>query len=180
MSNEEWRPIKGFEGLYEISSYGRVKSLKGKKERIIGSRNSSDYCVAVLCKGSKTFPSLVHRLVAEAFIPNPQNKPNIDHIDTIPYHNHVNNLRWVTQKENCLNPISRVNISRSKLGHRGYLTKHSEETKEKLRQKRLGSKLTEETKQKISLSHIGIKKGVPNTFLKGKHWKIEGGKRVWY
>lgn len=144
------------------------------------SPNNNGYRSVVLCKEGKTYPKLVHRLVAEAFIPNPENKPVVDHIDTNTLNNNVENLRWATTQENALNELSRKHNSDSKKGHRCYLKHHTEETKRKLSEAHKGKKLSEEHKRKLSEAHKGLKKGVPNPFLKGKKWKVEGGKRVWY
>ena len=122
---EIWKDIKGFEGIYQVSNTGKVKSLarvvktknghyQSYNEKILKTQKTG-YCLVMLCKERKRFPRQVHRLVAEAFIPNPENKPFIDHIDTNPQNNNIDNLRWVTQKENCLNPISRKNNSLSKI-----------------------------------------------------------------
>lgn len=109
--SEEWRDIKGYEGLYQVSNLGRIKSLKykgGKQERILdGSINNNGYRVVTFRKDNKRRDYLVHRLVAEVFIPNPNNKPFIDHIDTDRTNNRIDNLRWVTQKENCNNVITK-------------------------------------------------------------------------
>jgi hypothetical protein len=118
MENEIWRPIKGYEGLYEVSNFGRIKSV----ERIIRSGKgygchkyggkllkfggSLGYKRVSLCKERRISTYSVHRLVAEAFIPNPDNKPEIDHINTIRDDNRVSNLRWVTKSENARNQIS--------------------------------------------------------------------------
>lgn len=114
---EVWKPIKGYEGLYEISNLGKIKSLKriliyknGHNrpmfERIMTARVSKGYLCVNLYKNGKIKTSRIHRLVAEAFVPNPYNKPYIDHIDTIKTNNRYDNLRWVTPKENTLNPIT--------------------------------------------------------------------------
>lgn len=174
---EQWKEIKGFEGLYEVSNTGKVKALERKvmnngglqkrHEKILKPSKSKYYLSVVLCKDGKTYPKTIHRLVAEAFISNPENKPVVDHIDANTENNCVDNLRWVTQKENCLNPITRKNNSLSKMGHKGYLTHHTEESKKKMSEKAKGRKLTEEQKKHLNE-------------IRGKHWKVEGGKRVWY
>lgn len=100
---EEWRDVPNYEGLYQVSNLGRVKSFARKYciERILKTINSSKgYLIVNLCKNKKHKQFLVHRLVAEAFIPNPENKPCIDHIDTNKENNKITNLRWVTNKEN--------------------------------------------------------------------------------
>lgn len=173
---EEWRTIKGYED-YKVSNLGRVMSLKRGKQRILSPRISNNYKNVTLCKNGDIKTKLVHRLVAEAFIPNEDNKPVVDHIDTNTLNNCVDNLRWVTVKENCLNDLTRDHNSISKTGHKCYLKNHTEETKKKISQSHKGRKLTEEHKKKLSEAHKG--KGKPNG-LKGKHWKIERGKRIWY
>lgn len=108
---ELWKDIKGYEGKYQISSYGRVKSLaritkNNHKipERILNTttRLTKDgYCrVTLIGKKSKTHDYRVHRLVAETFIPNPNNKPTVNHIDGNKKNNHVDNLEWNTREEN--------------------------------------------------------------------------------
>jgi hypothetical protein len=101
---EIWKPIKEYEGLYEVSNYGRVKSLpKGKfsrkSEMILKLRKHPYKCVN-LCKDGIVSTKTVHRLVAEAFIPNVYNKPAVNHIDCNPENNNVSNLEWVTFLEN--------------------------------------------------------------------------------
>ena len=104
MKEEVWKPIKDYEGLYEISNLGRVKSLNYKrtgKEKILKNTVCNDgYLKVGLTKNGKDKVFRIHRLVAEAFIPNPENKPFIDHINTIRDDNRIENLRWCTQKEN--------------------------------------------------------------------------------
>lgn len=81
---EIWKDVPGYVGLYQVSNYGNVKSILYNKR--------------------KTFS--IHRLVAAAFIPNPNNKPCVDHIDGNRLNNHVDNLRWATHLENNNNPIT--------------------------------------------------------------------------
>lgn len=129
MSNEIWRPIKGYETEYMVSNLGRVKSLYrevncGKGKSIVNEKyltphtNAFGYLTINLSKRSKTKSYLIHRLVAQAFIPNPENKPEVDHINTIRDDNNVKNLRWVTRQENNSNPLRRKKYSRCRKGYR--------------------------------------------------------------
>lgn len=116
LEGEEWKPVVGFEELYAVSNKGRVASLQyhGKPSFSIMSLSNSKSYATVKIRDSKTgfAQSLhVHRLVAEAFIPNLDNKPCVDHIDTNTMNNNVENLRWVTSLENQRNPITLSRIS---------------------------------------------------------------------
>ncbi|AWH15268.1 NUMOD4 motif protein [Enterococcus phage vB_EfaS_AL2] len=105
---EEWRDIKGYEGLYQVSNLGRIKSLKRttnnyscNTDKILKpSFNKKGYLQLQLCKDNCAKTCRVHRLVAEAFIANHGNKPEVNHIDEDKTNNMVSNLEWVTSKEN--------------------------------------------------------------------------------
>lgn len=220
MEKERWAAIEGFEGLYEVSTFGRVKALERlvmnngglqrKHERILKASTSSRHSQVILCKDGKTYPRLVHRLVAQAFIPNPDNKPVVDHIDTNPSNNRVENLRWVTTQENCQNPLTRLHGSQAKMGHPYWGRPLTEEERNKISQANKGRRWTEEQKKRLSDAHknsevalrsckqnlqkateaLKNKPRSPETKEKirqkavgrytGYSWKVVDGKRVWY
>lgn len=101
---ESWKYIEGYEGLYKVSNKGRVKSLnynKTKKEKILKPDiNSNGYLLVKLCKDKTIKRFLVHRLVANAFLPNPNNLPCVNHKDENCENNNVENLEWCTHKYN--------------------------------------------------------------------------------
>lgn len=119
--NEIWRDIKGYEGLYKVSNLGNVVSLKyqGKIREVpyfMSFDDNHGYKRVTLTMNGIKKKIFVHRLVAEAFIPNLENKPYIDHINTIRDDNRVDNLRWVTHSENILNELTNNKRSNSLKG----------------------------------------------------------------
>jgi len=106
---EIWKDVKGFEGIYQISNKGRLKSFKGDPSgRILSNKNSKgDYLSVILCYGSKRRSTRIHRLVAEAFVPNPYNKPEVNHKDGNKQNNCAENLEWVSRLENARHAIAR-------------------------------------------------------------------------
>ena len=110
--SEEWRAIEGFP-YYEVSNYGRVRSLdkkvryrhgsrvrKGKILKTHSNRKRHGYVYVGISEGGRQYNAQVHRLVAQAFIPNPESKPQVNHIDRNVSNNSADNLEWVTSKEN--------------------------------------------------------------------------------
>ena len=154
IQGEIWKPIKGYEGLYFISNLSRVKRVtpRGKfKERLLyKSLNDSGYWCVSLCKNGKAKSKRVHRLVADAFIPNPENKTQVGHKDESRTNDSLENLEWVTPEENCNMPLHKLRITASLTGR-----KDSLETKLKKRNAHLGAK-----------SHLYGKKGKDNRFSK--------------
>ena len=114
--NEQWLPIKGYEGLYEISDYGRVRSLnywkKGKRKVLKCHARIGYYIKTSLVKNGVRKYYRVHRLVAQAFLPPPMEGENqVEHLNTDKRDNRVKNLRWVSQKGNMANELTRYHLS---------------------------------------------------------------------
>lgn len=102
---EIWKDIEGYEGCYQVSNLGRVKSLGNGKthnssERILKGNNIKGYLVVKLSKEGKQKQYLIHRLVAQVFIPNPNNLLQVNHIDEDKTNNTVSNLEWCSAKYN--------------------------------------------------------------------------------
>lgn len=104
MNVEIWKPVVGYEGLYEVSNLGNVKSLNYMRRNVIkvlkARTNSGGYKFIELHKNKKHKNFLIHRLVAQAFIPNPNNLPQVNHKDENKQNNCVDNLEWCDAKYN--------------------------------------------------------------------------------
>ena len=145
---EIWKDIKDYEGLYQISNYGRVKSLprmmKSRKcEEIIKTPSvlPKGYLKVSLCKNGKIKYFFIHRLVAEAFIPNENNYPCVNHKDCNTSNNNVHNLEWVTYEEN--NSYKNHHLKRNISSAIYYLKKDYPQEKELINQ-------MEQIKEKIN------------------------------
>ena len=124
MEKEIWKDIKGYEGFYQVSNLGRVRGLdrvvnhgshnttRKIKGRIIkAGNNGTGYLFSPLQKDGKVKQVCVHRLVAQAFIPNPKNKPQVNHKDKVRDNNKSSNLEWCTVRENIC--YSGLNIKKT-------------------------------------------------------------------
>ena len=141
---EEWKDVEGYEGYYQASNLGRIKSISRKrynknggkpgvlKERILKQTKNGDgyYCVK-LYKNGKSKSIKIHRIIADTFINNLKNDPEVNHKDGVKTNNKTSNLEWVTSKENVnhayemgLNPCMRdINIEKIiELSNKGYYT----------------------------------------------------------
>ena len=130
MPGEVWKDIPGWEGYYQISNLGRAKSCKRttipkhgrvhyveeRIRRVSPSGPTRAYLGFGSLREGKQGRIYIHKAVALAFIPNPEGKPCLDHINANTYDNRVENLRWVTQSENMRNPITAKRIGQAKSG----------------------------------------------------------------
>lgn len=152
MKKEIWKDIPGYESYYQASTWGRIKSLERinkysngrvrlEKELVLKLRkNKFGYLQVILTKNNKPKTYQVHRLVALTFLENIENKPCVNHINGIKDFNKIDNLEWVTHKENTKHMYDILDY------------KVSDETKNKLSNSGKGRKHKEESKRKISIS----------------------------
>lgn len=173
MNEEIWKPVVGYEGLYEVSSYGRVRSLDRydsrncfRKGELMNFFYGCGYLKVVFCKNGIAKKYLVHRLVAQAFIPNPDNLPQVNHIDEDKSNNCVENLEWCDSKYNnnygtlkerrreTLIKIGqyKTGLSEKDLGKREYNHQYYQKNKDKFKEynKKYNSKYYQENKERIS------------------------------
>jgi hypothetical protein len=187
-SKETWITIRGFEGLYDVSSMGRVRSLPRVKTwkrnnvickqpiegRILVQKpigKNKKYLGVELCDKSATSnkhkTAYVHRLVAEAFIPNPEGKKDVNHIDGNTRNNCVENLEWATRKEN-IDHAFRTGLNKT------YGTNHpsSKLTEEQVKEIRKTYKKGEKGKGYIAISRMyGVSPSVIQNIIRGTSWK---------
>lgn len=110
LSNEIWKDIKGYEGLYEVSSIGRINSLISKRI-LTPIKTSFGHTKIKLSKDKKVSTLLIHRIVADCFLENIHGKNVVNHINSVPHDNRVENLEWCTVKENVNHAIKYGNMN---------------------------------------------------------------------
>lgn len=142
---EEWRAVPGYEGLYEVSNMGNVRNVR-RNTLLRLSKTNYGYIRVGLCKNGISTGFQVHRLVAQAFIPNPDNLPQINHLDEDKTNNNVDNLEWCTAKYNINYGTARIRSINTKikngyvneenvgLSEEEYSKKYYEENREKIRE----------------------------------------------
>lgn len=167
-TREEWKDIPGFEGRYQISTLGRVKSLRSKNGRPAGyikkqAFNVYGYPWVYLWSGEHYKNKVIHRLVAEAFIPNPNNYPQVNHIDGDKTNYSIENLEWCTLLEN------RQHAARTGLSSHGETHLSARLTLEQVK------RIKEEHFEGKSYSFLGRKYGVHSETIgkicRGTNWK---------
>lgn len=166
---EVWKPVVNFEDLYEVSNLGRVRSKRGVKRPYT---NRFGYSQMTLYKNSKGYPKKVHRLVAESFLENPLQKPEVNHIDGNKLNNCVSNLEWVSSSENKIHAQKNGLCKKppTKFGENNEASKLTEVQVNQIR-----SEYQKGSHKNSSIS-LGKKYGVSyRTILyivNGEHWKI--------
>lgn len=168
--NEEWKDIQGYEGRYQVSTHGRVRSLRFTKPRIMKSPcNKRGYPHLELNYNMQKKTHCIHSLVAKAFISNPDNKPCVNHINGIKTDNSLGNLEWCTPIENNQHAWDNglmENVRISKMGSNNALNKLTpDDVKFIFQYPRLrgsGRYLAE----KFNVKHTNI-----SSIRTGKHWK---------
>lgn len=162
---EIWKDIKGWEGKYQVSNFGRVKSFYGKRETILTPvHNMQSLRVGLSNYRTKVLKTVkVHRLVAMAFLPNPENKPVINHIDNNYTNNHVGNLEWCTQTENIAHCVKQ-----NRQGN-GEKARHSKLTENDVKVIRTRVK-NGEPQKKLALEY-GLNPSNISLIINKKSWK---------
>lgn len=146
--DEKWKDIEGYEGRYAISSKGRLYSYRYKRI-IVPGETKNGYLVQGLCKDGRTKLYLIHRLVAQAFIPNPDNLSEVNHKDLDKKNNSVENLEWCSHIENSSHAIRN--------GHSGYrFEKGNDIGRRSKGNRRLTQEQVEEIRVRLSRGETGV------------------------
>jgi len=166
-----WKDVIGYNGLYEISNYGDVKSIgrRGNKgTMLLKPLNIKGYHAVWLSKNNKRKRNQIHRLVATAFIDNPHNKPQVNHMDGVKTNNNVNNLEWNTCSENQLHSY-RTGLVISQKGEQHGRAKLREQDVLDIR------KLNKFFKQVELAKIFNVSKQSINLIVNNKQWVHLGG-----
>lgn len=167
---EIWKYIPGFDNAYQVSNLGRVKSMNynhtGKEKLRKLDLKKTGYQQVELFKNRKPKVCLVHRLVAITFIPNPENKKEVNHINGIKDDNRVENLEWVTPSENVRHSYN-TGFKKGKFGAENpmFNKQHTKEAKEKISKANKGRKLSLENRKHISEAKKGSKHPAARKFV---------------
>lgn len=126
MQNEQWKPVVGFENHYIVSNLGRIKRTSFTRRSDVpylkGGIRSTGYKYITFTVGNKTYQRALHRIIGECFIPNPERRPQINHIDGNKLNNAIHNLEWVTARGNLLHRSRILGKERGENHHAASLT----------------------------------------------------------
>ena len=163
MEQEQWKPIQEFNGEYEVSNLGRVRSMKryyGMVGRIMPQTiQRTGYYAVTFHMNNKAYCRKVHRLVIEAFTPNPDSLPCINHIDGNKLNNHVGNLEWCTYQANMQHAV------RTGLTHPHQWT---DEERKQISERNKGQRVSDEQRAKLSAALKGRSRPDVSARQKGK------------
>ena len=163
MEQEQWKPIQEFNGEYEVSNLGRVRSMKryyGVVGRIMPQTiQRKGYYAVTFWMNNKAYCRKVHRLVIEAFTPNPDNLPCINHIDGNKLNNHVRNLEWCTYQANMQHAV------RTGLTHPHRWT---DDERKQISERNKGQRVSDEQRAKLSAALKGRSRPGVSARQKGK------------
>ena len=163
MEQEQWKPIQEFNGEYEVSNLGRVRSMKryyGVVGRIMPQTiQRKGYYAVTFWMNNKAYCRKVHRLVIEAFTPNPDNLPCINHIDGNKLNNHVSNLEWCTYQANMQHAV------RTGLTHPHQWT---DDERKQISERNKGQRVSDEQRAKLSAALKGRSRPGVSARQKGK------------
>ncbi len=166
---ENWKEIEGTNGKYYVSDNGKVATVRKRKKILTLTLQKSGYLYAMVEINGKQVNKRVNRLVANAFIPNPENLPLVNHVDGCKTNNNADNLQWVSYKENTKhaweNGLTKTRIP-------------SEDERKRISEKLKGRKLSEETKKKISMTLKGRKRPEISEMQKGRKFSEETKKKM--
>ena len=171
--DEVWKDVVGYEGLYRISSHGTVCRLyKNGKVNFMTPRILNGYWRVKLCNGNTQKEYFLHRLIAQAFIPNPENKPEINHINGIKTDNRIENLEWVTRSENAIHATKTGLLKYSE-----YRYNRARDVNSKpvmcVETRKIYASCTEAGKDiKTDAAHIGECISEKRSTAGGYHWKL--------
>ena len=158
---ETWKPVVGYENLYLISNTGKLKTIKTNTLKCL-QKDRKGYLYANIYKNNKSKCLKIHRAVAEAFISNPENKPQVNHLDCNVQNNNVSNLKWCTPKENSEYMVLMGNSTRGEKSKNSILKE-----KDILKIRNLKGKMTQ-----IKIASIyNVNRGTINSKKKKKNWK---------
>lgn len=174
---EVWKDIKGYENSYQVSNLGRIKSLGNKsnhkKEIILKQANVMKYQCVSLRKNNKAKMFKVHRLVAQAFIPNPENKKQVNHISGIKTDNRVCNLEWCTSSENLKHAFKK-GLKKQKKGKENSRSKPIIAIDKNNKKVILEFGSLREAERKLNLPHSNIIQSIKrNGTCGGYKWKMK-------
>lgn len=162
----EWKDIDGYEGIYQVSENGDVRSFRRQRIKRLSKRDSNGYKYVTLYKDGEMDQRSIHRLVAKAFIPNPYNMAEVNHINGDKSYNRVCNLEWCTRSENMARVV-KDGAWKNNRGEKAYQAKVTKKEVIAIRNRYKEENVT----QKELAKDFGIKQGHVCDIVNRRSWK---------